>query len=302
VLVLAFSPDGHRIVSGSIDFTARTWDATPFAPEVLQAQQARYQQKTNELRELTGARADALGGERLARNGQWDLAAAALDKAITQELDNLELRRQHILSLVEAGDLAGVRRACEDLLNRFRKTAAPDTALAVAWSCVLTPDAVADREALVRLAEATREWSDEGRSQVFGAVLYRSGRFEEAIRSLEKGIRLRGGTSLPRDWVFLALAHHRLGRRDEAKRWLDKLAAYRPKQERDSFWDEVEIRILRREVVAVLGNRYVCCPPARSPSSRGRSGQLDRHRNARPDRARSNAFGQCGPRSLPSPN
>ncbi len=46
--------------------------------------------------------------------------------------------------------------------------------------------------------------------------MYRSGRFEE-------GIRLRGGGSVPADWPFLAMAHHRLGHRDEARRWLDRL-------------------------------------------------------------------------------
>ena len=30
---VAFSPDGHRLVSGGIDWTARVWDATPWNPE-----------------------------------------------------------------------------------------------------------------------------------------------------------------------------------------------------------------------------------------------------------------------------
>ena len=43
-----FRPDGGRIVSGGIDFTARVWDATPLPADVLQAQEAQYQQKARE--------------------------------------------------------------------------------------------------------------------------------------------------------------------------------------------------------------------------------------------------------------
>ena len=62
--------------------------------------------------------------------------------------------------------------------------------------------------------------------------------------------------AIPKGFAFLALAHHRLGHRDEAKRWLDKLAAYQPKEGFDFSWDDVEIRILRREAESlILGDR-----------------------------------------------
>jgi hypothetical protein len=85
-----------------------------------------------------------------------------------------------------------------------------------------------------------------------GAALYRAGRPAEAIGRLEEEIRARGDQSGPRDWAFLALAHHRLGHRAEARRWLDRLREHRPSEDPARFWDELEARLLRSEAEAVI--------------------------------------------------
>ena len=58
--------------------------------------------------------------------------------------------------------------------------------------------------------------------------------------------------ALPQDWVFLALAHHQLGHRPEALRWLDRFRTYKPNEKPDAFWNELEIRLLRREAEALV--------------------------------------------------
>ena len=192
------------------------------------------------------------------------MAADDIGKSVEPDPNNLSLRYLHILALLEAGNRAGIRRACEDLLKRFGKTTDPAQANSVAWSCVLAPDAVADHEAPVRLAEAALAGHPErGRQRsdvlkTLGAALYRAGRFEEAIRRLDESIQTRGDGGDPKGFAFLALAHHRLGHRDEAKRWLDKLVASQPKEGFDFSRDDVEIRILHREAESmILGS-----PPA----------------------------------------
>ena len=90
-----------------------------------------------------------------------------------------------------------------------------------------------------------------GRIQL-GAALYRADRCDDAIRRLEEGIRLRGGDGLPEDWAFLAMAHHRLGHRDEARRWLDRLGRHQPIADSTEFWYEREISLLRSEAEAVV--------------------------------------------------
>ena len=268
LLVLAFSPDGRRIVSGAIDTTARVWDATPLPADVLLAHDARFQKKREALNELARMTEDAQRAQSLAKKGRWDLAAAAYGKLVEQEPDNLGSRYPHIRSLVEAGDSVGVRHACEDLLKRFGTKADHAQSNSIAWTCVLASDATVYGEALVHLADAGvagRPERGRERSEVLntlGASLYRAGWFEEAIRRLDESIQALDGGDVPKGFAFLAMAHHRLGHRDEAKRWLDKLVAYRPKEGADFSWDDVEIRILRREAESlILGS-----PPAVSPT------------------------------------
>jgi tetratricopeptide (TPR) repeat protein len=186
----------------------------------------------------------------------------------------------HILALVQSGNTAGVRLACEDLLKRFGNATDPAQAHSVAWCCVVVPDAVGDREAPVRLAEAALARCPQGeRGEVLttlGAALYRAGRFEEAIRRLNESIQTSGGGDAPNGFAFLALAHHRLGHRDEAKRWLDKLIASRANEASSSSWDYVAIDILRREAESlILGSRPAdpsIAPPAPTKEASGHPG------------------------------
>jgi tetratricopeptide (TPR) repeat protein len=108
----------------------------------------------------------------------------------------------------------------------------------------------------VRLAEiALQGTTGAGKAAVLntlGAALYRAGRFDEAIRRLQEGIQLRNGRSVAQDWAFLAMAHFRLGHRDEARRWLDRFRARPPVADPAKFWNELEIRLLRSEAKAVV--------------------------------------------------
>ena len=62
---------------------------------------------------------------------------------------------------------------------------------------------------------------------VLGAALLRAGRLDDAVRRFEESL------AVERDWhssgmnaYGLAVAHHRLGHPDEARRWLEKAEAW----------------------------------------------------------------------------
>ena len=55
-----------------------------------------------------------------------------------------------------------------------------------------------------------------------GVVLYRAGQYAEAVTTLEKSLKAGQGQFDGFDLFFQAMAHHRLGHREEARRCLDR--------------------------------------------------------------------------------
>jgi Flp pilus assembly protein TadD len=188
--------------------------------------------------------------------GHLDRAVATLAEAVRLIPDDAQLREQLALVLLGAGDRVGWRGACAAALDRFGETTNPWTANHVAWACALGPEATADPEAPVRLAQLAVRGTGAGEKHAvlntLGAALYRAGLCAEAINRLEEANRLRGEEGLPSAWPFLAMAHHRLGHRAEARRWLDRLREHRPSEDPARFWDELEVRLLRSEAEAVI--------------------------------------------------
>ncbi len=207
-----------------------------------------------------------LRGDLFAEMGCWDRAAADYGEVIQRWPEQHSIRHRQILSLLVAGNRAGLRRAVSDLLDLFGRTTDPGTAQDVAWYCVLVPGDVVDHEVMIRLAELASPgyYAAQARFRgsiaflpnTLGAALYRAGRLEDSIRQLEEGIHLRKGTADPADWAYLAMAHFRAGHRVEAHRWLDRLRNYQPNHQTNThsrfFWDELGIRVLRSEAEAVI--------------------------------------------------
>jgi WD40 repeat protein/tetratricopeptide (TPR) repeat protein len=119
------------------------------------------------------------------------------------------------------------------------------------WVCCLAPELPADARVLLRLlapdasqGEGLYRRPDSPEVLIKGAVpassipadsyptdrargalLYRTGRYEEAATHLEM-VQARRGQPSSSCWLLLALAHHRAGNTDAARAWLQKATAW----------------------------------------------------------------------------
>jgi WD40 repeat protein/serine/threonine protein kinase/Flp pilus assembly protein TadD len=197
---------------------------------------------------------------------RWSEAAADFAAAVELGVTDGQVWFDQAIVLLTSGDLAGHRRACARLLERYGETDDPMLAGQLVWCCKLAPGAVDDPDRLVQLAE--KAVAENPRNSFYlshlGGALYRAGRFEEAVQRLTEADKAH-----PRkddwDWFWLAMAHQRLGHADEARKWLDKaLQEYKTLQGREEInlvvadaplnTGVLELEILRREAEAtVLG-------------------------------------------------
>jgi WD40 repeat protein/tetratricopeptide (TPR) repeat protein len=151
--------------------------------------------------------------------GQWDKASVDFVQATRGKEPDEEAWYSRAMLCLRDGNSGGYREVCSDMLQRFGEGAA--------WTCTLTPDSGADRDRVVDLAEKLLAHSsrDHWHVTLLGAALYRAGRFEEAVERLTEAAGLSCHpyrTNEQHTWYFLAMAHHRQGHADEARRWLEK--------------------------------------------------------------------------------
>ena len=88
-----------------------------------------------------------------------------------------------------------------------------------AWELANGPGPRRDLERALALAQRAVELAP-GEAiylNTLGVVLYRTGRYAEAIATLERSLAAGRGQSDAFDLFFLAMAHHRLGHQDQAR-------------------------------------------------------------------------------------
>jgi tetratricopeptide (TPR) repeat protein len=197
--------------------------------------------------------------------GRWPQAAAHFKGIAHAQPENANVAYQHALVLLGAGDLAGYRNLCGEIVQRFGNTSDIATAHWVAWTCALGPDALDDLSPAVAAAErAVSAQPNLQHLTDLGAVLCRAGRWSEAIQHLGEVERQtpepsEASPSSPAyAWFFLAMAHDRLGSDAEAALWRAKASQYTEKAFESeasgriaSQWNRrLTLRLLRDEAIA----------------------------------------------------
>jgi WD40 repeat protein len=222
---VAFSSDGRRVVSASRDGSVKVWDA-------------RTGQEIRTLREHNGgvmavavnpdgnrlASADTDGTVRLCDIGTMDeVERHSLPFFDVQPLFDELVRKRDVLDhlrrdakLDETSRQIALRRA-----EQYKQR--PETLNEFSWAVVREPDAslAAYGKALLQ-AQVSRELAP-GNSMILntlGVAQYRAGQYAAAVETLTQSNVLnteKAKGPFPEDLAFLAMAHHRLGHKDQAQ-------------------------------------------------------------------------------------
>ena len=247
-----------------------------------------------------------LRGNAHAELGDWKDAVADFTRAAGDASKDAELQVDLALVHLAANDLEKYRTACLRLLHDFGRGIAFGFEDKFAWTCTLVPAALPRWDGLIQWAKAEIEIAPEDSdksihdlSRVLAAATYRAGRYEETIghlRAAMKAMPAKSGPPNPKsepataggpppddtaggdafDWLFLSMAHHRLGHRDEARKWLDKAIAAidaatksppddASSKSRIDWKTRLAYRVLRAEAEKLIGAGKAATPNPGAP-------------------------------------
>jgi tetratricopeptide (TPR) repeat protein len=204
-------------------------------------------------------------GQMHAARGNWAQSATCCTRILKERpTDDGLFWFEYAALLLLSGDRPGYARACAHMVERCGKPGGPRVYHA-ARACTLAPHAVAVMSLPDRLAEKELQGSREFWSLTEqGALAYRAARFQEAVPLFEQSLKADAAPGRAvLNWLWLALAHQRLGKPEEARRWLGKaqdwLDHYRdgmPASAHQKFGLDMhnwlEAHVLRREAEALI--------------------------------------------------
>jgi tetratricopeptide (TPR) repeat protein len=198
------------------------------------------------------------------RLGHYPEALDDFAKVIELDPDDVMNCYWQALAHAAAGDLAGYKRTCAAMLERFGQSDKPEIDHWVAWTAVLAPAAVADLNVPITLAEMAVAGDPQNSSfaNSLGAALFRAGRFDEAVQRLsavstewDKAATKPTTYSAAYPWFFLAMAHQRLGHAEEGRQWLHKAVQQMDEETRNEnvLWNRrATLQLFRREAEELL--------------------------------------------------
>jgi len=161
---------------------------------------------------------------------EFEKAAADYRAVIRLDPQACVARNALAMLYLAAGRLDHYRATCAACVEHFGRTEDPETAASVVLTCAAGPDAVGDWSKVIGLAEMARR--SDAKSPfyecVLGMILYRAGRFGEAIEHLTEAnpnvvMSIDTAGMLVEHRYFLGLAQYRVAHAKEAKKWLDEV-------------------------------------------------------------------------------
>ncbi len=197
-------------------------------------------------------------GNACARLKQWDQAAADLQRATENDLENSYCWYSQAAAHIGGNNLDGYRLVRAKLLERHGRTTQPGTASHLLYISVVLPAQPAELDLMLRMGDLSAAKFSNPRAR--GAANYRAGRYQAAINDLNDAAKVfppRGW-----DWLFLAMAYHQLGNNEAAKtnlekavEWIERMNRTRETAAANPWigWQEpIEVDQLLREARAMI--------------------------------------------------
>jgi len=190
---------------------------------------------------------------------QWDQAAADFGRASEVEPKNHDWWYSEAACRLAIGDLAGYRKARAGIIANFRHFDKPDIVRHVCYVSAAVPATPDEAQALLEMAKfATAATPNNPRPR--GAMNYRAGSYEAAIADMEQSARV-----YPRrawDWLFMAMAHHKLGHAEQAQRSFRNAVEWIERADRSQvpgskniwvgWYEPLEVAQLRKEASELI--------------------------------------------------
>jgi tetratricopeptide (TPR) repeat protein len=164
------------------------------------------------------------------------------------------------------GNTNDYRRLCAALNNQAPQVKDQNTRNTLCWTVALLPNALENYATITETAQsAVKQGSYHQQSlQALGAVLYRTGNWEQSIKTLQGNAGLAGEKSVVESWIIIGMAHHQLGHKQDALSWLQKaqkwIAESMPSENRSpagyhiSWQRRQDISHLMSEAKALIAN------------------------------------------------
>lgn len=213
-----------------------------------------------------------------AERGRWTAVAEDLTKAIELGDDHEDLWYQLALAQLAVNDETAYRDTCAQMIKRFNTTDKARVANQVAWTCLLSEQSGIASAQIIEWAQSAVKGDPTNYYYLntLGVALYRAKRFDAAIAQLEEAMKKYSDPKIPDptqspsgdgtfwDWVFLAMAHHRNNKPDEARKWLNRAIQWNEQHASAStagsvsssephLWNErLEFRLLLQEAKSVI--------------------------------------------------
>ncbi len=255
-------------------------DWAPYAARAALAEQAGQAERADDVDAAVrlGAEATVIvqAAERAVGRAKapadWARLAGLLKAADKDSTLPIEDRYHLAVACRKAGDLQGYRAACAGIAGWMPPAGEPvllADALAAAKAFALGPGSADDwaiplswidqtetRIAKREVADPSLKERNKPWRQLFlhlrGALLVRAGRPGEAAAVLREPAALHRLDSEFSNWVYLALAKHRLGHADAAKEAAAKARAARPALKDNQVWERAEVELLAAELEAAF--------------------------------------------------